>query len=101
MDKKRSRCTSSVKFSNFPQGKIYKGYKNTLFKNDNYKSIKVTRLWTFIYPNKGNYILRVIDFLTFSLSSFLYLLFNKEKFDIVVATSPQFFSPLSIFLFKS
>ena len=58
--KKGAHVTVITSFPNFPEGKIHKGYKNTLKKTEIIDGIKVIRLWSFIRPNKG-FILRVLD----------------------------------------
>ncbi|MFT6969913.1 MAG: glycosyltransferase involved in cell wall biosynthesis [Roseivirga sp.] len=77
---------------NFPQGKVYKGYKNRLVYKERIEGIKVVRVWTYMSPNKGK-IKRSLDYISFSLSSFLAGLFIKT--DLIVATSPQILAALS------
>lgn len=54
--------------------------------------IRVIRVWSFIAANKG-VAKRLIDFISFSVTSFLAGL--RVKTDLIVATSPQFFTALS------
>ncbi len=77
---------------NFPKGKVYEGYKNKLYQTEYIKGIKVIRVWTFIAANKG-FLKRTLDFLSFMMSSFWVGLFVKT--DLIVATSPQFFTAVS------
>lgn len=77
---------------NFPQGKVYRGYKNRLVSKETIEGIKVVRVWTYISPNKGK-IRRSLDYMSFSLSSFLAGLFIKT--DLIVATSPQILAAVS------
>lgn len=77
---------------NFPKGKVYAGYSNKLFQTEWIDGIKVVRVWSYIAANKG-FLKRTIDFISFSITSFLAGLFYKT--DIIVATSPQFFTALS------
>lgn len=77
---------------NFPEGKVFKGYKNKLYQKELIDGIKVIRVWTYISKNEG-FLKRIIDFLSFMLSSFIAGLFIKT--DIIVATSPQFFTAIS------
>jgi glycosyltransferase involved in cell wall biosynthesis len=77
---------------NFPQGKVYEGYKNKLFQTEYIEGIKVIRVWTYISANKG-FIKRIIDYTSFMISSFFVGLFIKT--DVIVATSPQFFTAVS------
>lgn len=79
-------------FPNFPRGKVYDGYKNRLYAAEWIDGIKVIRVWTYIAPNKG-FFKRIVDYLSFCVSSFIAGLFIKT--DIIVATSPQFFTAVS------
>jgi len=77
---------------NFPQGKVYEGYKNKLYQKEYIDGIKVVRVWTYISANKG-FLKRIVDYLSYMIASFLVGLFIKT--DIIVATSPQFFTAIS------
>ncbi|HKJ32778.1 MAG TPA: glycosyltransferase family 4 protein [Balneolales bacterium] len=79
---------------NFPQGKVYKGYKNKLFQVEYIDGIKVIRVWSYIAANKG-FIKRILDYLSFSFMAFITGLFQKA--DIIIATSPQFFTTWSAY----
>lgn len=79
-------------FPNYPQGKVYPGYTNSLCKTECMDGIKVVRVWSYMTANKG-FIKRIIDFISFSVTSFFAGLFREC--DIIVATSPQFFAALS------
>ena len=74
---------------NFPHGKLYAGYKNRLFQKENIDGIEVIRVWSYMSSNHG-FVKRVLDYLSFSFMSFWVGLF--QKFDVIVATSPQFFT---------
>ena len=77
---------------NFPQGKVYSGYKNKLYSKEEVDGIKVVRVWSYITSNEG-FLKRTLDYLSFAKTSFFAGLFIKT--DIIVATSPQFFVALS------
>lgn len=77
---------------NFPKGKVYEGYKNKLFQTEIVDGIKVIRVWTYIVANKG-FLKRTLDFISFAIASFITGLFVKT--DLIIATSPQFFTALS------
>ena len=79
-------------FPNFPQGKVYEGYKNKLLKIEIIEGIRVIRVWTFITANEG-FIKRTCDYISYSIISFIVGLFIKT--DRIIATSPQFFTALS------
>lgn len=74
---------------NFPEGKVYPGYKNSFFQKSAMNGIEVRRVKTYITANEG-FFKRSLDYLSFMLAGFLAGLFVKKP-DIVIATSPQFF----------
>ena len=77
---------------NFPKGKVYAGYRNRLYQVEFLEGIKVIRVWSYIAENKG-FVKRTLDYISYSITSFLAGLFQKT--DIIIATSPQFFTALS------
>lgn len=77
---------------NFPRGKVYEGYRNKLWQEETVDGIRVIRVWSYIVANRG-FVKRTLDFISFSITSFLTGLFIKT--DLIVATSPQFFTALS------
>jgi len=87
--------TVITSFPNFPFGKVYKGYKNKFFQKEEIDGIKIIRVWTYMAPNQG-FLKRTIDQFSFAITSFLFGLF--QKYDIIVATSPQFFTVWSAFM---
>ena len=78
---------------NFPEGTVFKGYQNHWYKIEYRSNIRVVRVKTYISPNRG-VILRSLDFLSFGFMGFFAGLFQSKP-DIVVATSPQFFSAVA------
>jgi len=87
---------------NFPHGKVYEGYKNKRFSREEKDGIKVIRVWTYITANEG-FLKRILDYISFAVMAFLAGLLVRT--DIIVATSPQFFTAvagrwLSFFKFK-
>lgn len=77
---------------NFPKGKVFDGYKNKLIQKEVIDGIKVIRVWSYISANQGT-VKRILDYVSFMVSSFLVGLFIKT--DLIVATSPQFFTAIS------
>ena len=78
---------------NFPDGKVFDGYKNSWYRKEFVENIKVVRVKTFIAPNKGTFF-RILDFLSFCLMGLVASFFQKRP-DAVVATSPQFFTAIT------
>lgn len=77
---------------NFPEGKVFAGYKNKLYQKEYIEGIKVIRVWSYISANKG-FIKRILDYVSYMFTVFFSGLFVKT--DIIVATSPQFFTAIS------
>lgn len=95
-----AKVTVITGFPNFPQGRIYEGYRNRRIRKENMEGIDVIRVWTYITANEG-FFRRTADYLSFAASSFFAGLFQKT--DIIIATSPQFFttwSALALSIFK-
>lgn len=74
---------------NFPQGKIYDGYKNRLRQVESIDGIRVIRLWSYMSQNTG-FVRRSMDFGSYAVMASLFGW--MEKADVIVATSPQFFT---------
>tara|TARA_Y100001958_G_scaffold152612_1_gene139012 strand:+ start:25108 stop:26328 length:1221 start_codon:yes stop_codon:yes gene_type:complete len=84
--------TVITSFPNFPKGKIFDGYKNKFYKKEILNGIIIYRVWTYISENKG-FLRRILDYMSFGFMSFIIGLFIKT--DLIIATSPQFFSAIS------
>jgi glycosyltransferase involved in cell wall biosynthesis len=78
---------------NFPKGKVYEGYRNGLYKTQIIDGIKVIRVWTYITANEG-FLRRTLDYLSFAMSATIAAALVKRP-DIIVGTSPQFFTALA------
>lgn len=77
---------------NFPKGEVYPGYKNKMCQKETIDGIKVIRVWSYITANEG-FIKRILDYISFAVMAFFGGLFIKT--DLIVATSPQFFTAVS------
>jgi len=75
---------------NFPEGKVFEGYKNAWYHRSDMDGIEVIRVKTYITSNEG-FARRILDYMSFMVSGFLVGLIQKKP-DIIVATSPQFFN---------
>ncbi|MEZ9421683.1 glycosyltransferase family 4 protein [Vibrio breoganii] len=74
---------------NFPEGKVFKGFKNKLYDVSELDGIRVVRVKTYITANEG-FVTRILDYMSFMVTGFFAGLFQKKP-DVIVATSPQFF----------
>ncbi len=79
---------------NFPQGVVFEGYKNSPYQIEMVEGIKVIRVWSYIAANAG-FAKRILDYISFAFMAFWAGLF--EKADVIVATSPQFFTTFTGF----
>jgi hypothetical protein len=77
---------------NFPKGEVYEGYKNKLYQTEVIDGIKVIRVWSYITANEG-FVKRILDYISFAVMAFFAGLFVKT--DLIIATSPQFFTAVS------
>jgi colanic acid biosynthesis glycosyl transferase WcaI len=80
-------------FPNFPDGKVFGGYRQSLFKRETLDTVDVLRVPTLIFPNRAIF-LRIVDFLSFMVTSCIASFFVGRP-DVVMATSPQFFAAVS------
>ena len=78
---------------NFPEGRLYPGYRNAWRQVEMRSGIRVVRVKTYITANEG-FIKRTLDYLSFMLMGFAMALFERRP-DVVVATSPQFFCAMA------
>jgi glycosyltransferase involved in cell wall biosynthesis len=79
-------------FPNFPKGIIFEGYKNRLYKKESIDGINVIRVWSYITKSKG-FLSQIIDYLSYCFTSIIAGIFVKT--DIIIATSPQFFTAVA------
>jgi glycosyltransferase involved in cell wall biosynthesis len=75
---------------NFPKGEVFDGYQNKLWKEEVIDGIRVIRVWSYITANEG-FFKRILDYLSFMFSAFAASLLVR-RVDVVVGTSPQFFT---------
>jgi glycosyltransferase involved in cell wall biosynthesis len=78
---------------NFPEGKVFDGFKNSWYSKSELDGIEVRRVKTYITANEG-FAKRILDFMSFMVTSFFAGLFVKKP-DVIIGTSPQFFTAIS------
>jgi hypothetical protein len=76
---------------NFPSGKVHMGYRNALWMREEMDGVQVVRVWTYITANEG-FLRRTLDYMSFMVSATVASFFIRRP-DVIVATSPQFFTP--------
>lgn len=82
-------------FPNFPSGRVFDGYKNRLRREEIMDGIRVIRVWTYMAPNQSRR-KRLLDYGSFTVAAFFAGL--RVKTDVIIATSPQFFTTIAGYL---
>jgi hypothetical protein len=78
---------------NFPAGVLFEGHRNRLLQRAEMDGIHVVRVWTWIARNEG-FVLRTLDYVSYMVSAILGSFFVARP-DVVIATSPQFFTSIA------
>lgn len=81
---------------NFPKGRVFQGYKNRLWQTEQMDGIRVIRVWTYVTANEG-FVRRVLDYVSFMVSAVISAFFVR-RVDVVIGTSPQFFTACAAWL---
>ena len=90
------KVTIITSFPNFPEGRIFQGYKNRWYQAKTTDRLRIVRVKTFVSPNRGVF-LRTIDFISFMITGTVAGMFQKKP-DVVLASSPQFFTAITGYL---
>jgi glycosyltransferase involved in cell wall biosynthesis len=80
-------------FPNYPDGKVFGGYRQSLYKREVYDTVDVLRVPTLVFPNRGS-LLRILDYLSFVVTASIASLFVARP-NVVVATSPHIFAAVA------
>ena len=78
---------------NFPEGKLFDGYRNSWRTVETMDAIQVIRVKTYVTANEG-FLKRTLDYVSFMVMGGLAALFHQRP-DVVVTTSPQFFCAMA------
>ena len=79
---------------NHPTGVLYQGYRNRFFQKEKVEGVEVIRSYVYLAPNRG-FGRRIVNYLSFMLTSSVTAILRTREWDVVVATSPQFFAAVS------
>lgn len=82
-------------FPNYPIGRVYDGYRIRPISRETHGAVRVTRLALWPSHSKSKFG-RMTNYLSFALTSFLYLLFFARKADVVYAYHPAMTTGLSV-----
>jgi hypothetical protein len=91
-----ARVTVITTAPNFPAGKLFPGYRNRLLQREWIEGVETVRVWSYITANEG-FVRRTLDYMSFMVTGFLAGLFLRRP-DIIVCTSPQFFTACAAYL---
>jgi glycosyltransferase involved in cell wall biosynthesis len=75
---------------NFPSGVVHPGYRNRPWSREVVDGIQVVRVWSYITANEG-FLKRTLDYISYMVSAIVAAAF-VHKVDLVIGTSPQFFT---------
>jgi glycosyltransferase involved in cell wall biosynthesis len=87
------KVTVITGFPNYPLNRKYPGYRKKLFSIEEYKGVRLIRVWLFTSSNSGAFA-RLLNYLSFMFSSIIAGLFVKD-IDYTVATSGPIFAGLA------
>ena len=90
LKEKGHEITVLTSYPNHPQRKIFEGYKNRWKTIENKENVKIIRTWTYISPSL-KFFPRLLNYLSFSFSSYLNSL-SLKNFDLVIVSLP----PISV-----
>ena len=94
---KRGHCVTVVTGApSYPQGRVFKGYRNGLYKVETLDEVRVIRTWSFISPSK-KFWSRLLHYGTYSATAFYGGLFSGRP-DVIVSYSPPLPLGLSAWL---
>jgi len=77
---------------NYPTGRTYPGYRNWPLSVEMIDDVRVIRVWTYMSTNAG-FFRRITDYISFAVSASIVA--QLLRFDVLVATSPQFFTAVA------
>lgn len=86
-------------FPNHPTGVIPRKYKGKFFEREKINGIDIFRSYVYATPNKG-FTKRIINHLSFTISSIIISMKKIKNTDIIIVTSPQFFLIFSGYIFS-
>ena len=87
------RVTVVTGCPNFPEGRPFAGYRNRWFARERIEGVDVVRVKTYMAANKG-FLPRILDYLSFMVTGGIAAAVQRRP-DVVVATSPQFFTAIA------
>lgn len=84
---------------NYPQMKIYEGYKNKLYHYEEMDGLKIHRAWIYTSTNKG-IVKRLLNYFSFVKSAAWVGLFKLKRMDCILCESPPLFLGMTAYFLK-
>lgn len=84
-------------FPNHPTGVIPPEYQGKVFMEEVVNDVRIWRHWLYTTPNEG-FSKKIFAHLSFMVTLILFSLFRGERPDILIVSSPNFFSVISTYL---
>ena len=81
---------------NFPKGKVFDGYRNRIWQDEEMAGIRVIRVWSYVTANEG-FLKRILDYQSFMVTATLAAAFVRGV-NVILGTSPQFFTVCAAFV---
>lgn len=81
-------------FPNHPTGKIYPGYRASLYMRECLEGISTHRHWTYITPNEG-FIKKTLGHISYLPGALLISGNHVRPMDVAIGTSPTFFAAMA------
>jgi glycosyltransferase involved in cell wall biosynthesis len=78
---------------NWPHGRVFDGYRNRPYQEEWIDGIRVIRIWSYMSANRG-FLKRTLDYVSFLISAVVWC-WRYPRFDVILATSPQFFTAVA------
>jgi colanic acid biosynthesis glycosyl transferase WcaI len=78
---------------NFPEGRVYPGYRNAWRSVEVLEGVRVVRVKTFISSNQGT-VRRTLDYISYMLSAWFFSLLEPKP-EVIISSSPHLFVALA------
>lgn len=79
---------------NYPSGIINERYRSKLFCLENIDGVAINRVWVYASPLRS-FFTRLLNYFSLVITSILFELFDKDNYDVLVASSPPLFLGIS------
>ena len=88
------QVTVLTAFPNYPEGKIFEGYRGRMVMEERVDGVRIQRVWCYASPGKA-ILPRLLNYFSFTVSSLLLGTFRVGRPDVILVDSPPLFLGLS------